>query len=227
VTLTGAVAVANVAQTVAVSSAAGMFVNEWLVIDTGTGKEETVQLTAVDAETNQITAIFAQTHAANVPVRVAGAFASGIVPPTLANGSTANTLKLYGDVNDDGKMVYVEYSYAGGNLYRNVMAWNAASKPAVTASQVLLSNIVPNPNGTDVFMYQQKTVGADTFIVGVAITLTAQTQSKDPITNQYQTETKALLNVAPRNVFDAWQVASLGFTSRIQPMPASVQALLP
>jgi hypothetical protein len=50
---------------------------------------------------------------------------------------------------------------------------------------------------------------------------------KDPITNDFQKETKALLNVAPRNVVNVWQLHSAGLTNRIQPMPQSVTALLP
>jgi hypothetical protein len=69
-------------------------------------------------------------------------------------------------------------------------------------------------------------VGADTFVLDVAITLTVRTQVKDPITNRYQTETKALLNVSPRNVFNVWQLASAGVTGRVQPIPPTVNALL-
>ena len=49
----------------------------------------------------------------------------------------------------------------------------------------------------------------------------------DPVTKQFQTETKALLNVSPRNVFHAWTLASLGRAERIQPMPPTVTLLLP
>ena len=70
-------------------------------------------------------------------------------------------------------------------------------------------------------------VGANTFVLDVAITLTVQTQQIDPITRQYQTETKALLNVSPRNVFNVWQLASAGVSGRIQPMPPTVTTLLP
>jgi hypothetical protein len=66
-----------------------------------------------------------------------------------------------------------------------------------------------------------------TFILDVAITLTVRTQTLDPVTRQYQTETKALLNVSPRNVFNTWQHAGLGLRNRIQPIPPTVQALLP
>src|SRR5713226_7719329 len=249
VTLASAVTVTGAATQVTVgcaavtgSCAAGMFTGEQLVIgpDTGcvspacpAGNQETVALTAVAAATNQITAIFENVHAIGAPVMVVGAFASGIVPTSAApanftNGSTGTLLKLYGDINGDGNMVYVEYKCdtAGGNLYRNVMSFTAATKPGLTSALILLPNIQANPGGTPCFSYQQKTVGADTYVVNVAVTLTVQTENADPQTNQFQTETKALLNVSPRNVFEGWELASGGVANRIQPMPASVSALL-
>jgi len=76
---------------VSVSSAAGMFAGEQLVVDTG-GNEETVATSNVDSANNTVTANFANAHAANVPVAVRGGFASGIVPPSMANGSTGKIL---------------------------------------------------------------------------------------------------------------------------------------
>lgn len=243
------------ANTVAINSTAptgpgrtaGMFVGQKLVVDTGvdpvTAKQETVTVTALTDTT--ITATFANPHNAGVPVLALGAFGTGIVPPaaspstyapagatfTYANGSTGTVLKLYGDINADGNMVYIEYTCdtVGNNLYRNMMPWNlaAASKPVLAASQVLLSNIIPNPGGTPCFTYQTALVGTSAFVTDVAITLTAETQLIDPITKQKQTETKALLNVSPRNTFNAWQMASLGIANRIQPMPLQVVLLLP
>src|SRR5260370_36212802 len=96
-----------------------------LVIDTG-DKEETVAVTNLVTETKTFTGIFFIPHAAGVPVRVAGAFASGVVPtnytcglPPVNCGSTPYILKLYGDINDDGIMQYIEYycDTTGGNLY--------------------------------------------------------------------------------------------------------------
>ena len=43
-------------------------------------------------------------------IAAVGGFATGVVPPTVANGSTPSLLKLYGDINGDGSMVYVEYT---------------------------------------------------------------------------------------------------------------------
>ncbi len=217
-------------QTVTVSSTAGMFPGERLVVDAGES-EETVVVMSVNSA-NAFTASFLQAHNASVwgpvPVSVRGGFASGIVPTTMTDGSTEWVLKLYGDINDDGNMVYVEYvcDAAGGNLYRNVMAFNASAKTAPTAGQILLSNLLPNPGGAPCFTYEQKVVNGDTYVINVAISLTTQTQQRDIVTRQFDTETKALLNVAPRNVFDAWQLASIGAGNRIQPMPPTVASLL-
>jgi hypothetical protein len=244
VTLTAAVAAGGTSVTV--SSASGIFRGEQLVVGAGS-TSETVWVNSTPVGTT-ITAIsstgatgacstgFCYAHAAGEPVQAYGGFSSGVVPTNMANGSTGTVLKLYGDINGDGNMVYVEYTcnLANGNLYRNMMAWNAASKPAVTASQLLLGNIVANPGGTACFTYQQSTVNGVTYVTDVAITLTVQTQQLDPITRQFQTETKALLNVSPRNVFNVWELASQGSYFRVQPAPASgftappsITALLP
>jgi len=212
--------------TVALTSVAGIFVGEKLVIGPS-NDEETITVKAVDAVAGTITAYFGNAHAAAAPVQVLGGFATGILPPG-GTGSTGSVLKLYGDINGDGNMVYVEYTcdIATGNLYRNMMPFNATSKPAVTASQILLSNIIANPGGTPCFTFQTDTAGVQTYVTDVAITLSVRTQLIDPITKAFQNETKALLNVSPRNVVLVWQLASLGLTGRIQPTPPSILGLL-
>lgn len=212
-------------QTVAVSSITGMFVGEQLVAGTGAASE-TITLTAAAAGT--ITANFTINHAAGTALTAIGGFPGGIIPPSMANGSTGSVLKLFGDVNSDGNMVYVEYTCDTVNrrLYRNVTGFASASKPALATAIVLLSNIVANPNGTPCFSYQTAVVAANTYVLDVAITLTVQTQEVDPVTKQFQTETKTLLNVSPRNVFNVWALASIGETNRIQPIPASVLTLI-
>jgi type II secretory pathway pseudopilin PulG len=223
-------AVAPGMATVLVSSTAGMFPGLHLVVDIG-GNQETVTLTAVNTATSQITARFVNGHAANAPLSVSGGFAAGVVPTTMANGSTGNVLKIVGDINGDGNMVYVEYTcdLASGRLFRNPMPYDAAVKPAPTIEEVLLDNILPNPGdpGPPCFTYQERTIDGTTFVVGVAITLTVRTQDRDPITKQFQTETKALLNVSPRNVFNVWQMESLGYSNRVQPLPPATALLLP
>lgn len=258
VTLTAASAACsttNCTTTLAVSATTGMFIDEKIVVDIGTN-QETVIITVINSGT-QLTVKSATTggtvsaHAtAGVPVQALGSFAAGIVPPlaspsayapggptmTYANGSTGYVLKMFGDINADGNMVYIEYtcdlSTSPGTLYRNMMAWNAAPPSAApTASQILLGNITPNPDGSPCFTYQVQGININGtmtyFVTDVAITLTVQTQVIDRVTKQFQTETKALLNVSPRNVFNAWQLASLGIYERVQPVPSSVTLLLP
>jgi hypothetical protein len=167
-------------------------------------------------------------------VEVTGGFANGIIPTTMANGSTGTVLKIVGDVNADGNMVYVEYTcdLNTGRLYRNVMPFDAGAKPALTVEQVLLTNLranPPNPNGVvpPCFTYQERTFAGTTYVIGVAIMTTVQSQARDRNTNDFQRVTKALLNVAPRNVVNVWQIASMNYVNRIQPLPPSVVQLLP
>jgi prepilin-type N-terminal cleavage/methylation domain-containing protein len=210
---------------VSVSSTNGMFVGELLAIDTGDNLE-TVAVTGLTS--NSVSGLFLNDHAAGVPVMALGGFASGVVPPNMTDGSTGTVLKIYGDINADNNMVYVEYTCdtTARLLYRNSMPWNAGAKSAVTLDQVLLTNIVANPGGTACFTYQTATVGTTTYVTDVAITLTVQTQQADPVTKQFQTETKALLNVSPRNVVNVWQLASIGLVNRVQPMPPTILSLL-
>jgi prepilin-type N-terminal cleavage/methylation domain-containing protein len=269
-TLAGAVAESTLPQTVAVhvngavpATMSGFFDGEQLVIDSGGSGpvpcvvtmpcQETVAVT-VQLGTKTVTAIFAYPHAAGAAVQALGGFATGIVPnkkpdavSVYPNGSDGTHLKLFGDINGDGNMVYVEYTCdfttTPGNLFRNVMPYDqTTAKGAVNSSQVLLNNILPNPGGTDCFTYMPSPLPVVTglvdlacacptqgqaFVLDVAITLTVQTQVIDPITRRFQLETKALLNVSPRNVFNTWQLASAGVIERVQPIPPTVTNLLP
>ena len=240
VTVTGAVGLSGAAQTVNVSSATSMFTGEKLVIGTG-DLEETVTLTNVNPDTPSITGIFTKAHAAGESVTVRGGFSSGIVPPG-GTGSSGSLLKIVGDIHGTGELVYVEYwcdiaaatAANPGRLYRNSMAWNRAlPKPAPTVDQILVQNVLPNPidpnsgQPTPCFTYLTKVVNGKTYVVGVAVTLTVQTQGRDNVTGDFQTETKALLNVSPRNVFNVWEMASLDITNRVQDLPGATQALIP
>jgi hypothetical protein len=182
----------------------------------------------VDPDAGTITGDFTMAHAANAPVSVLGGFAAGVVPEG-GDGSSGWVLKVFGDINGNRNMVYVEYTcdIANSRLTRNSMAFDAAVKTAPTVEEILVDNLVANPGNAPCFTYQPKTISGTTYIIGVAITLTVQSRERDPITGQFQRESKALLNVSPRNVFNVWQNASLLLNNRIQPTPASVTNLLP
>jgi hypothetical protein len=178
-------------------------------------------------------------------VAALGAFSTGIVPPLAApasypNGSTGTVLKLYGDINADGNMLYVEYTCQQGTptnpgvLYRNEVFITAASKPAVDNTMILLNNVLSNPNDPSnnpvpCFNYQvQQTPSGDYVVTDVAVTLTVQPQNKDPQTGALVPETKALLNISPRNVVEVFDTAKLVDPLRAQPMPPNVTTnLLP
>ena len=221
---------------------ATVYPNEVLWVDVGSN-QEAIQVATANGYSGTAV-VFQLPHAAGAPVTALGAFGTGVVPPAAApasfpSGSTSTVLKLYGDINGDGNMVYVEYtctqgtSTAPGYLYRNQMSITAATKPANDNTMILLNNVLTNPNDASnnpvpCFAYQVRSLGSTgTYCVtDVAVTLTVQTQNKDLQTNQFQPETKALLNVAPRNVVEVYDTASLVDPLRNQPMPATVANLL-
>jgi prepilin-type N-terminal cleavage/methylation domain-containing protein len=233
VTLSANVA-AGSAVTTTVNSVTEMFNGELLVVDAGqmgsTGQNpETVAISNVSTSANTFQATYTFSHNAGAPVVVAGSFPSGIIPDDAAtNPSTGYLLRMFGDINGDGTMVYVEYKCdtTGGNLTRSVTPITSTTK---NAASVLLTNISSNPpagSPTPCFQYQKKPNGTGTnSVVDVTVTLTVNTPNLDPQTHQYQTETKALLNVAPRNVFDAWLLGGGSITSRLQPIPPGVVTL--
>ena len=231
-----------------VSTVSGLFADStvgsesYAMVTTMDGNiQESVRVAQIDTGTpNRIRACFKKVHAINTVLIPLGGFATGILPDNgFPNGSTVDRLKMYGDINGDGKMVYIEYFCDSGgshNLYRNVMDYDAGARLPLNDSKILLSNVYPNDpdlSGTarPCFKYQTATiptgtpVTAFTFVTDVAVTLTVQTQEIDPITQQYQRETKALLNISPRNVFAAWSLAGLGYTDRIQSTPTTIKNL--
>jgi type II secretory pathway pseudopilin PulG len=220
-------------------STPAVYPGEALTVDLGSNQE----VVTVSGTASAPQALFQNAHTAGAPVSALGAFGTGVVPPATApanypNGSTGTVLKLYGDINSDGNMLYVEYTCtpgtaaAPGLLYRNQMSITAGAKAAVDNTMVLLNNVLTNPNdpnGNPVpcFTYQVQVLGGGYCVTDVAVTLTVQTQNKDPQTGQFQQETKALLNVSPRNVSEVYDTSNLTDPMRAQPMPASVTALLP
>ena len=216
------------------TGSASVYPTEVLTVDEGPNQE----VITVSGTSSAPTATFINPHAAGTPVFSLGAFSTGIVPPQSApasytNGSTGTVLKLYGDINNDGSMLYVEYNCAQGTvtspgfLYRNEMAITAASKPAVDNTMILLNNLLANPNDASnnpvpCFNYQVQPLGAGYVVTDVAVTLTVQPQKPDPQTGALVPETKALLNISPRNVFEVWDTASLVDPTRAQPMPPNI-----
>ena len=231
-----ALVVTSTAEDAATVATVGMFANMLLLVGIG-DTQETVKVSTVAGNTVNLSAPLKNNHAPAVPVLAVGGFGQGVVPPAdegFANGSTPNVLKIFGDIHDDGRMVYVEYTcdLPNNRLYRRSVPYNAATKGTPSVEEILIDNIEENPvdqagNETPCFRYQTEKIVDDLYVVDVAITLTIYTQHRDKNTGDFQRETKALLNVSPRNVFNVWQAASLNMTDRMQPMPPEVALLLP
>jgi prepilin-type N-terminal cleavage/methylation domain-containing protein len=238
VTLTGGATLTNPAaaglDTASVSLASNMFVGEYLVIGTGS-TQETVAVSQINGTTLTLSSKFEHDHLATEPVTVQGAFQAGVVPKHKSdgtvdpNGSSDTVLKIFGDINGSGKMVYVEYTCDLNEhvLYRNQMDFDAGAKAVPGVEEILVENVQANPGNAPCFTYQEETIANNVFVIGVAITLTVRSEEKDPITKKYQQESKALLNVSPRNVFNAWQMYSLQLYNRVQPTPPATAALMP
>jgi type II secretory pathway pseudopilin PulG len=224
-TLAASVSASGTAQSVNVSSTTSMFVNEQVLVDAG-GNEELVTLTNVTA--SAISAIFSKPHAAAAPITALGAFPAGIVPQGTTDGSTANVLNLFGDINADGSLVYVRYtctpgtSAAPGTLTRSVTTITPGVN-TISASQTLLSTIIGG-TGAVCFQYTMTSASGFTFVSNIGFTLSVQATRPDPQTGVYSQMTKSFLNLAPRNILAALELANAGITNRLQQTPANVLA---
>jgi hypothetical protein len=245
------------AQTVQISGTSNFFahsdLNGVLITTLDGDRRETVRAATITAGSPAtLSACFLNQHDSGTVITALGAFGNGIIPPFEAHdarypcaapntsacqSSDKNHLKMFGDMNDDGKILYVEYwcDQTGGKLYRLTADWTTGSKPGWDDTMILLTNITANPPDSggvvrDCFQYQTsppKTVqGASWyFVTDVAVTLTIQTQQIDPITRQIQLEKKALLNVSPRNVFGVWNLVNEGYTDHLQTTPLTILGL--
>src|SRR5215213_11472522 len=193
--------------TVTLSSVDGLFIGELLMIAGKTS--ETVQISAIDTGTKQITVAHVSSngivtnnlqasHSLGAAVIPVGGFGTGVVPPapplgTYTNGSSGSVLKLYGDVNGDGNLVYVEYvcdTTVTHSLYRNMMPWTSGAKPALSVENTLLTEIQANPpqsvGGPDLPCFQYQMDISGTYVLDVAVTLTVQSQQIDSVTKKFQ-----------------------------------------
>jgi hypothetical protein len=93
---------------------------------------------------------------------------------------------------------------------------------ASNASQVLLNNLIANPGATPCFQITTTTVGSNTFVTNVALTLSVKTSAPDPQTGAYLTMTKSYQNLAPRNVLAGLELANVPFLDRLQPTPPNL-----
>jgi prepilin-type N-terminal cleavage/methylation domain-containing protein len=213
--LSSAVSPSASAQAVQITSVNSIFVNEKLTIDTGSNQED-VKVTAVNTGTSQITAVFNRAHPANAPVNGFGMFPQGI-----RSTSSSTLLKIFGDINGDNTIAYVEYDCSGGTLTRS--EWQVPSSGARTLVRtgILVKDVIANPGSppTPCFQYATATAAGVTFVTSVTVTLSVQTAANDPFTKQRVSMTKSSLDLSPRNLLTGMDLAQGGFTGGLQPIP--------
>jgi prepilin-type N-terminal cleavage/methylation domain-containing protein len=201
---------------VQVTSVNSIFVNEKLTIDTGSNQED-VTVTNVNTATSEITAVFSKAHPANAPVNAFGLFPQGI-RSTAPNPSSSTLLKIFGDINGDNTITYVEYDCSGSTLTRSewqILSSGATNTRVPVRSGDLVKDLIANP----CFQYTTASAGGFTFVTSVTVTLSVQTSDKDPFTKQRVSMTKSSLNLAPRNLLTGMDLAQAGFTGRLQLIP--------
>jgi hypothetical protein len=201
-------------QSVLLDPAAGdIFDGEKVLVDVGSSQEI---VTVASHTSTSITGIFTKDHPAATLLTAPGIFPEGISP-----SSTGTELRLLGDLNGDGTLVFGWYDCdpMTGNLSRTM---NKVSTPNLNSAQLLMDHIVANPNGVPCFQYTTTTVRGYTFVTGVAITISAQAPDKDPQTGNIVTVTESLLNLSPRNVLAGLENARTNLLMRLQPTPASI-----
>ena len=235
-------------KTVTVDKIGGIFQGASLVVNDGTN-QETVVVTAMSTTTPySITANFALTHtSASTPVYAPGVFPGGILAPDYTASpprysSTRTQLMFFGDINAVGNaLILVRYSCPTtfpGAIQRT--AWDVATgtwTTPVAGPTPLLDNVTTcsftypdDPNLTSPVTLPTVaiswtdsggTVHNVTYkmVPSVGLTLTATSQTNDPISNKPFQLTKSFLNIQPRNVLAAIEQVAAGNTSELQPTP--------
>jgi len=211
--LGAAVAASLSPQEATLTSTAGIFVGEKLLVDAGVA-QETITVTEVGSTT--VTGIFQNSHDAGAPVNAAGVFPQGVL-----SSSTASQLQLLGDMNADGTLVYVQYDCdtMAGTLSRSITPITAAS---ASPPQILLTGLIVNANGAPCFQYRTAAAAGYTFVTNVGMTVTIQTARVDPQTGQFVTLANAYSNFSPRNLWAGLEMAQAGIYGSLQPTPPGV-----
>jgi len=215
--LSAAVTASTSPRTVEITSTTSMYVGEKLLVDTASS-QELVTVTALNTSPSQITGVFNNNHLSGAVINALGVFPQGVM-----SSSTADQLQLFGDIHGDGSLVYIHYdcNATAGTLSRSVTPVTPTVS-ASNASQVLLNNLIANPGATPCFQITTTTVGSNTFVTNVALTLSVKTSAPDPQTGAYLTMTKSYQNLAPRNVLAGLELANVPFLDRLQPTPPNL-----
>lgn len=210
-TLQSAVVGSPSAQTVPISSTDSLFAGEKLIVDAETAQKP---VTIASVGQGTVTGVFALSHSDGAPVTALGVFGTGVL--STANG---DTLQLYGDINADGSLMFVQYTcnLAASALTRTVSSIGASAQ---NPAQPLLTGLVANPGGTPCFQFDTTNFLGATYVTAVKVTLSNQGVLANPQTGQPPVMTSTL-TIVPRNVLRALAFAQMTppETDLLEPTP--------
>jgi Tfp pilus assembly protein PilW len=124
-TLTAAVSAGATSATL--STTAGMFVGESLLVDVGSAQEVVTVNTVASATSITLSTGFISAHASGTIVSATGMFPQGILSPGQTGGSSFTQLNMIGDLIGDGNLYYVQYTC-------NTPAWSQVTYSSAYAA---------------------------------------------------------------------------------------------
>ena len=231
---------------VPVTTVAGMYVNEWVRVDADPGPDcyttnncEYLRIQDIDSTNNRIT--FAQVQHAHVaqtinsvvyptPIYGMGTYPQGILPSgtTASGGSTSTQLEIFGDLNGAGNSFYlVKYNCptsSGGAFTRTLYSIGNKTVTQVGQSTNLIDNVTACAFTYPSTLPPVSVTACDgstseSVITSVGISVTAQSNMRDPQTGQFIQITKSFLNIQPRNIVAALNAASGTVANELQANP--------
>jgi prepilin-type N-terminal cleavage/methylation domain-containing protein len=227
-------------QTVTVSSTDGICDGEYIQIDAGQTNWEKVRV--IKATGNQVTAVFANNHAAGTAVYARGVYPEGIIYPGT---DTSATLTIFGDINSKGSQLrFVKYSCPTGTATALTrQEFDVTGNPVSTVAPLIdnvtdcLFTYTTHPAITiGQPLYDGYTLPADasgnpqalqpTFVTKLAISVTAKSETPDEFGN-YVYVKKEYLNIQPRNILASFLEAGLPTINPSNPLETLELQFLP
>jgi prepilin-type N-terminal cleavage/methylation domain-containing protein len=166
----------------------------------------------------------------NLPIKDGILYAPPVGRPAWS--SDGSTLRIFGDLNDNGAFYYTEYQYIPGSgstpgrITRASEMVTGATLPipggtAFKVPYTLLTNVLPNPNGEPLFSYVRDDQNN---IVAVVITVTVQAETDNP---EVAPRTTYRVTASSRNVVSASEISRSGEnnSAALPAVPAYVQDL--
>jgi Tfp pilus assembly protein PilW len=219
-TTNSAITASATAQTVGVGSSAGFTIGDYVTVDNGTS-QESVRITAVG--TGTLTGAFRTAHVANTPIRLlALPYLGGVIRPAGmgANSSTAvTTLRFFGDINGDGSLNYVEYSYVvdDANTAHITRSMTPITAGAMNAALPIIGKI--KPGSVQFILNTDSRSVVTSVIIQMTVRDTIMTGSKRQET-QLSSRVVIPCAVAASDLF--LQNQTFGGVNRLPPVPTQV-----